>query len=140
MKSVSFYSLASRHERFFAGLRAETLDREIERELFDPRSFSIIARDPDGRIIGHGFAALLDDERAELAFAVADEKQHHGLGTRLLRTLLDDLRARGVNHFEATTLLGNRLMRDVFAAAGFTTRVSPGSVHISLDDAIITPQ
>ncbi len=56
---------------------------------------------------------------AEVAFIVADEHQHHGLGSLLLDTLAEAGRRRGVETFKADTLAENAAMLDVFRHAGF---------------------
>ncbi|HEY2073178.1 MAG TPA: GNAT family N-acetyltransferase [Gaiellaceae bacterium] len=43
-------------------------------------------------------------ETAEIAFVVADEHQHHGIGSAVTRLLLDDARAAGIK--EITALAG----------------------------------
>jgi len=50
---------------------------------------------------------------------VADEFQHHGIGTLLLDELARAARERGVEAFRADTLAENSAMLDVFRHAGF---------------------
>ena len=64
------------------------------------------------------------ETEAEVAFVVADEYQHHGIGSRLLDDLATAARARGVLTFRAETLAENHQMLDVFRHAGF-----PVSAH-----------
>lgn len=61
---------------------------------------------------------------AEVAFIVADEYQHHGIGSALLDDLAGAARARGVRTFHADTLAENHAMLDVFRHTGF-----PVSAH-----------
>ena len=61
---------------------------------------------------------------AEVAFVVADDYQHHGIGSTLLDDLADAARARGVTTFRADTLAENHAMLDVFRHTGF-----PVSAH-----------
>ncbi len=56
---------------------------------------------------------------AEVAFVVADEFQHHGIGSLLLDELARAARERGVQTFKADTLAENTAMLDVFRHAGF---------------------
>jgi GNAT superfamily N-acetyltransferase len=69
---------------------------------------------------------------AEVAFVVADEYQHHGIGSLLLDDLADAARARGITTFRADTLAENHPMLDVFRHAGFpvTTRTEYGTVSL----------
>jgi len=55
---------------------------------------------------------------AEVAFTVADEVQHRGVGTLLLEHLISLARGRGFRAFRAETLTENALMLKVFADAG----------------------
>ncbi len=129
-------SPASRYERFFSILNADAVASEMRGEMAERRNVSLVARRAsDGRLLGHALGALMPGARAEVAFAVADEAQHHGLGTLLLRSLLIELRARGVRHFEATTLFDNRPMLRIFEEAGFRLTAQPDGVGARLDDA-----
>jgi GNAT superfamily N-acetyltransferase len=63
---------------------------------------SRVARDlthaPDGTcVVGLGTATLETPDRAELAVWVDDRWQRHGVGSRLLRGVIDQLRAQGVH-------------------------------------------
>jgi GNAT superfamily N-acetyltransferase len=57
--------------------------------------------------------------RAEVAFVVADAYQHLGLGTQLLEHLAGAARRTGITVFEATVLVENREMLDVFRSSGY---------------------
>ena len=59
------------------------------------------------------------DTEAEVAFVVADEYQHHGVGSLLLDELARAAWARGVQTFRAETLAENHTMLEVFRHAGF---------------------
>jgi len=78
---------------------------------------------------------------AEVAFIVADEHQHHGLGSLLLDELAKAGRDRGVETFKADTLAENAAMLDVFRHAGYpiSSGVDYGTVTlrfpIALSDA-----
>ena len=74
----------------------------------------------DGRLIAVGrFDSKPGDSEAEVAFVVADEYQHHGIGSLLLDELAEAARARGITTFRAETLGENHTMLDVFRHAGF---------------------
>jgi len=75
-----------------------------------------------------------DDDRAEVAFVVADEYQGRGLGTVLLEHLAADARERGITRFTAETLATNRQMLGVFRSAGFAerTHLDHGVVGVEL--------
>ena len=69
---------------------------------------------------------------AEVAFVVADDYQHHGIGSTLLDDLADAARARGVSTFRADTLAENHAMLDVFRHTGFpvSARTEYGTVTL----------
>jgi acetyl coenzyme A synthetase (ADP forming)-like protein len=67
------------------------------------------------------YVRLRDPNRAEVAFAVADELHGRGIGTRLLERLADHASAVGISEFVAEVLPDNRAMLRVFDDAGFQT-------------------
>ncbi len=74
----------------------------------------------DGTIIAIGrFDRKPGDTEAEVAFVVADEYQHHGIGSLLLDELVKAAWDRGIQAFRSETLAENRTMLDVFRHAGF---------------------
>lgn len=77
------------------------------------------------RLIAVGrFDRTLGDTEAEVAFVVADEYQHHGIGSLLLDELARAARQRGVHTFRAETLCENKAMLDVFHHSGFPVNSS----------------
>ena len=65
------------------------------------------------------YVRLRDRTIAEAAFAVADEHQRRGIGTRLLEQLAARAAGVGIERFVAEVLPANRDMLGVFEAAGF---------------------
>jgi GNAT superfamily N-acetyltransferase len=89
----------------------------------------------DERFIGVGRYVRSDDPgRAEIAFAVLDEHQGHGIGTLLLKHLANIARASGVSEFVAIVMGENAQMLEVFANSGFSGHDSyeSGTVRVSL--------
>lgn len=85
------------------------------------------------RFIGVGrYICGADPHRAEVAFAVLDEFQGHGIGTLLLEHLSLIADANGVTQFEADVLGENRQMLEVFAHMGFESHRSMDSGVVSL--------
>ncbi len=68
---------------------------------------------------------------AEVAFIVADEYQHQGIGLLLLDHLADEAWSLGITEFTAETQADNRSMMGVFQASGFP-------VTSQLQDEVIT--
>jgi acetyl coenzyme A synthetase (ADP forming)-like protein len=93
-----------------------------------------------GRIVA--FAGYYPDPsepaRAEVAFAVSDAVQGHGIGTRLLEQLASMARQAGVTTFDADVLSDNRRMLDVFGHSGLTetVRLEHGVLRVSLSLAV----
>lgn len=58
-------------------------------------------------------------DTAEVAFAVADDQQGRGLGTRLLELLTYHARSQGITRFKAYVLGENRQMMRVFRNSGY---------------------
>src|SRR5262249_43946832 len=72
------------------------------------------------------------EREAEVAFVVADEYQHHGIGSLLLDELARAALQRGIDTFRADTLAENRAMLDVFHHAGFpvVSSIEYGTVRL----------
>jgi acetyl coenzyme A synthetase (ADP forming)-like protein len=100
----------------------------VDARLVDP------VLDPDwverGALIGmHGdrivavanYVRLRDARAAEVAFAVADDFQGRGVGTRLLEQLAAAATAVGIEEFVAEVMADNTAMLRVFTDAGFET-------------------
>jgi acetyl coenzyme A synthetase (ADP forming)-like protein len=88
----------------------------------------------DTRIVAvANFARLRDPKAAEVAFAVADDYQRRGIGTRLLEQLAARAAELGVERFVAEVLPDNRQMLGVFEAVGFavTRDVAGGEVELT---------
>lgn len=121
---VDFFEKLGRESRYFRFFRIkETLDPE-EVEYFTNVDyidrFALIALH-GGEMIG---VARYDREgsdetHAEVAFAVADEHQGRGLGTKLLQLLTHHARSNGIDGFRAYVLPENRQMMRLFRNSGY---------------------
>ena len=82
------------------------------------------------RIVAVGnYVRLRDPSTAEAAFAVADDFQRRGVGSRLLEQLARRASAHGIESFIAEVLAENRAMLSVFENIGFVpTRTLDGGV------------
>src|SRR3990170_1590452 len=83
------------------------------------------------RIVALGsYVRLRDPKAAEAAFAVADDFQRRGIGTRLLEQLAEAAAEHGIESFVAEVLPENRNMLAVFENVGFrATRGLEGGVY-----------
>src|SRR3954449_5747937 len=88
----------------------------------------IVTTGAEERVVANAVFELERADRAEVAFAVADEMQGRGLATVLIAHLAQVAAARGVTTFTATVLPENRRMISVFRESGF-----PVHVHASPD-------
>ncbi len=79
-------------------------------------------------VVGHATWNRSDtaDDRAEVAFEIADAYQGNGLGTLLLAHLAEAAEERGVSVFEAEVLPHNHRMAEVFRQSGFAVRTRSG--------------
>jgi RimJ/RimL family protein N-acetyltransferase len=128
--------------RFF-GLKKTLSEEELSRlSEIDYRDhvalIAILKVGDDEPIIGVGryFAApprLGEPRSAEIAFAVLDAYQGHGIGTILLKHLSAIARAQGITEFKANVLGDNRKMIEVFESSGFSMRETfdSGTIHLS---------
>jgi GNAT superfamily N-acetyltransferase len=81
------------------------------------------------------FERTEDPECAEVAFVVADEWQHQGVGTMMMARLSEAARERGIKSFVAETMFGNHAMLTVFHHSGYSVESdhSQGVVSLSID-------
>jgi acetyl coenzyme A synthetase (ADP forming)-like protein len=116
----------SRAQRFFADVSDAFLADAARREAAADgvRRVGLVATtgSPE-RIVGHGVYVLVDGDRAEVAFAVADDFQGRGVGTILLAELAEAAAASGVQIFQAYVLPANHQMIAVFRDSGFPIEV-----------------
>lgn len=135
---AAFYRRLS-HEslyfRFFTvpKLEGEKLDALMAVDY--ERQFAMVG-DLRGRIVAvAGYSRVPGaPDRAEVAFAIADELQGRGVGTRLLERLAEIARAQGFTAFDAYVLGENRRMMDVFLDSGYEVgrRLEGGIFHVAL--------
>ena len=124
----------------FMGLPALTTSRIRTLTAADGRTGTSIVAEAGGRIVA--FAGFYKDPnvagRAEVAFAVSDAMQGHGIGTRLLEHLATIARDQDIHTFDAYVLGGNRRMFDVFRDSGFevTSQFEDGVSHVVLSLAV----
>jgi acetyl coenzyme A synthetase (ADP forming)-like protein len=128
-------SIDSRYQRFL-GLPALTTSRVHALAAADERTATALIVESHGHIVA--FAGFYPEPhqpgRAEVAFAVSDALQGHGIGTRLLERLASLARERGIDAFTAEVLGDNRRMLEVFRESGFgiQTSIERGVCHVVL--------
>ena len=71
-----------------------------------------------------------DGRRAEFALVVGDERHHQGIGTRLMRLLIDAARTHGVERLHGEVLADNLAMLGLMRRLGFAERPHPADARL----------
>lgn len=93
----------------------------------------IASRGAEGRPVGHGVYITMGEGRAEVAFAIADELQGHGLGTILLAHLAAAAGDNGIETFYAEVLPQNHRMIEMFRESGFPVEIDSGPEGLKVE-------
>jgi acyl-CoA synthetase (NDP forming)/GNAT superfamily N-acetyltransferase len=145
-------SPASMSSRFHACLRprAALIEPFLAPDWVDRGALiGVMGEAEDELVVGlASYDRLRDPAVAEVAFAVADDLQGVGVGTRLLEQLAARAAARGIERLVFEILHGNSAMLGVVAAAGFacerrdyrgvlevTMRIEPTGASVARADA-----
>jgi len=85
-------------------------------------------------IVGGGRYVVFEPGRAELAFVVIDAWQGRGIGSILMRCLIEIARAARLQELTAEVLPENAAMRGIFGKFGFrpVSRQDPQTIHLAL--------
>jgi GNAT superfamily N-acetyltransferase len=126
-------STRSVYRRFFfvhPKLSAPEVERFTTVDYVD--RLAIVAED-GGRLVAVGrYERTPGTGEAEVAFVVADDYQHHGIGTLLLECLAEAAWQRGVTTFAAQTLAENHDMLGVFVDSGFAVTAASASGTVTI--------
>jgi len=128
----------SRWFRFFSPAKGSALAAEAHREATLDHAFALVASSgAEERVVGHAFYAAIDENRAEVAFTIANDFQGRGLGTILLGQLAEVAASKGIQVFEAEVAASNHAMLHVFRESGFPIEVSAaaGQLHVTFPTA-----
>jgi RimJ/RimL family protein N-acetyltransferase len=138
LAAVERTSAQSLQRRFFVMKRSFS---EKERTYFMKVDFSnhvalVAIAQEDGQpvIIGGGRYIVFEPGRAEMAFIVVDAWQGRGIGSILMRHLVDIARDSALKELTAEILPENTAMLKVFGKFGFSPapRSDPQTVHLVL--------
>jgi GNAT superfamily N-acetyltransferase len=131
---VTFHEALSNESRYlrFFGVHPHLSAAEVERfTTVDYVDRLALVVEADGALLAVGrFDRLGGTADAEVAFAVIDAYQCHGLGTLLLHRLAASAVDRGIDRFVAETLSDNLRMQKVFRESGF-------DVHAHFADGVV---
>jgi acetyl coenzyme A synthetase (ADP forming)-like protein len=109
----------SRYFRFFK-LKKTLSDAELERFTnVDYRDRMALVVEAGGEMVALASYDREDERQAEVAFAVVDDHQGRGLGTKLLELLTNYARTHGIERFRALVLGENSQMMRVFRNSGY---------------------
>ena len=103
------------------------------------REIALVAevQESDGRAIaGVGrLSRIHGTGEAEVAILVSDKYQNHGLGSELLRRLIQVARQEGITSLSAQMMPDNNPMQGITKTLGFKVRMQPGfaSVRATMD-------
>jgi acetyltransferase len=122
-------SSESRHNRFMAEIREFSPEMLARFTRIDyPHDLAlIVTRDQSGgekEIAVARYVALEVPQRCEFALAVADGWQGHGVGYRLMQTLMRFAREAGFETMDGFVLAANHKMLELMRALGFAIRPS----------------
>jgi acetate---CoA ligase (ADP-forming) len=130
-------STESLHLRFHGipALTPELVGRSLEPDWTERGALiGTLADDAqDERVVAVAtYDRLRDPAKAEVSFAVADELQGRGIGTRLLERLAALAAGNGIERFVAVVLPENAAMLRVFSDAGFDVarKLEEGTVEL----------
>ena len=92
----------------------------------------------DGAVVAHASMQPDGEDSAEIAFAVADELQGHGIGTALMKAVVKHAGRAGLRRLNAMLFVENVPMRRLLRNAGCAIRSDSadfGVEEIALDVA-----
>jgi acetyltransferase len=118
LRYFHFVSLSQRiaHERL-----GKICDVDYEHDM------ALVAERKDRQILAVArLAKLPHGNDAEIAVIVSDEFQRRGLGTQLVRRLVEIARLRTYAHAVGAVMPENTAMQRVFRSLGFELRYTPG--------------
>lgn len=123
----------SRWLRFYCLQNSAGLAAEAHREANLDQAFGLVACSGDeNRVVGHAFYVAFDEQRAEVAFTIANDFQGRGLGSILLGQLAEVAAANGIEVFEADVVAANHAMLHVFRASGFPLEVNANAGQLQV--------
>ena len=117
-------SADSRASRFHGASRGIGHEQAEQFAAADHRRRDGFVAVASGRIVGHLVLEPLGDGTEELAVAVDDRVQHHGVGTLLLAAAVASARIRGIERLVAWVRAENGAMRHLLTASRHPVRLT----------------
>ena len=137
---VRFFEELSERSLYLRFHGRPTVDERLVEPVLDPdwvdrgALLGSVVEGGEERIVAlANYVRLRDPLSAEVAFAVADAYQGHGIGTRLLEQLAALAASHGVERFIGEVMADNTAMIHVFEGVGFevTRTLSGGEVEMA---------
>jgi GNAT superfamily N-acetyltransferase len=135
-------SPTSRHFRFLGQVcrpSERLLDQLTRNDAIHDVAFAAVAEEgARERIVGVSrYSTGPDGEDCECAVTVADDWQGKGLGTLLLKHLVDVARVRGIHRMYSIDLAENQRMTELAGDLGFNTRSDPDDASQVIHELIL---
>ena len=131
---LSEMSVESRQMRFFsAAANLEAAARSFVDVDYRDRFGLVATTGEKGTIVAHAVYIRNGDDRAEVAFEVADRLRGGGIATVLLAHLAEVASKAGIAYFVADVLRDNRQMLRVFRDSGLPTAVRTNEDGFTLE-------
>jgi GNAT superfamily N-acetyltransferase len=87
---------------------------------------AVVHHDPHERIVGVSrYCTDADGKRCECAVTVSEEWQHKGLGSTLMKHLIEVARSHGIGSMYSIDSAENQAMKDLAGFLGFRTHEDP---------------
>lgn len=140
---IAGLSLQSRYFRFGHGgeVSQEAIDKltDIDHER-EAAFIALVATETGAKQIGASrYCLCSDNASAECVVAVSDEYHHQGLGTLLMRHLIEYARAHGVQQLFSVDAANNRSTRGFAAHLGFHRETDPGDTTVMIHKLEVHP-
>ncbi len=138
---VRAMSAQSRYFRFLHAINElSPLMRAQFTKLDYDRAMAFVADFGDDRVAGVSRYSIDSDGRAgEFAVSVADDRQGLGLGSRLMRLLIEHATERGLERLWGDVLRENAPMRALMASLGFKARRSDDDPELLIYELALDP-
>lgn len=128
-KFIEGLSPQARRFRFLCSMKTpgeallrQLTDIDVQR---DAAFIALVEENGAQREIGVARFSGMPDGTAEVAVTVSDDWQHRGLGTALMKRLIDLARQRGIREFHSIDSSDNKAMRELADYLGFRHSTDP---------------
>lgn len=141
---IKHLSKETQHMRFFASIAEpseQLLDQLTNVDYVHQMAFvAVVTKDGEETIVGVSrYSTDRDETSCECAVTVDDHWQNKGLGTLLMKHLIEVARSRGIRRMVSMDLAENVHMKDLASYLGFHVRPDPNDAHQVLHELDLQP-